>query len=298
MSRRDSIRLGVVQPRTYVGSEARRNLEDAVGYIAAAAEDGIDLLAFPETYPGPATADDRYDIVDELARAARDHGVDVVAGTTVETDGGHHVSEVVIDRTGTVRGYYHRSHPRAEVYFGLYSGGPFWDIRYQPGDELPVFDMGWGVLGVGVCSEIYVPEVARTLGLQGAEVCVFPTGIMIEDLGFTETWRTMVRARAIENLMYTATSMNLFDAETRAQYAEGDLPPIDPRTGVNRGHAIIAGPDRVLALSDAPGILAADLDLARARLMRESPEFPDGVVVPPPFATIPGVFRLRRPELA
>ncbi|MGH2967649.1 MAG: hypothetical protein ACRDK0_01095, partial [Solirubrobacteraceae bacterium] len=114
----------------------------------------------------------------------------------------------------------------------------------------------------------------------------------------TDNWRTMVRARAIENLMYTATSMNLFDAETRAQYASGDLPAIDGATGVNRGHAIIAGPDSVLGLSDRPGILAADLDLARLRGMQESPEFPDGVVVPPPYASIPGVSRLRRPELA
>jgi hypothetical protein len=45
------------------------------------------------------------------------------------------------------------------------------------------------------------------------------------------------------------------------------------------------------------GILTADLDLARLRLMRRSQEFPDGLTIPPPFASVPGVLALRRPEL-
>ncbi|MGH2967473.1 MAG: carbon-nitrogen hydrolase family protein, partial [Solirubrobacteraceae bacterium] len=181
MQRSRSIRLGVVQPHTRVGAQAPSNLDRALRYVEEAAGDGIDLLVFPETYPGPAQAVDRFDVLEPLSRAARDNGIDLVAGTTIETEGGHHISELVIDRTGTLKGAYHRSHPRAEIYYGLYSGGPFWDIRYQPGDALPVFDMGWGILGVGVCSEVFVPEVARGLALKGAEVCVFPTGIMIED---------------------------------------------------------------------------------------------------------------------
>jgi predicted amidohydrolase len=121
--------------------------------------------------------------------------------------------------------------------------------------------------------------------------------VLIDDFGFTDNWRTVVRARAIENIMYTGTTMNLFADDMRMVACTGELAPSDPETGLNRGHAMIAGPEAVLAASHRPGILSADLDLARLRRMRSEPEFPDGVVIPPPFATLPSVHRLRRPEV-
>lgn len=276
-------------------------LEDAVEYVAEAGRRGIDLLLFPETYPGPTTARIRYEVVPSLAQAAARHGVALAAGTTEKADDGenaYYVSHVVIDEDGKVKGSYRRTHPRSDVYEGVFRSEPFWSIDYRAGDELPVFDLGWGTIGVSICSEVFVPEIARSLALRGAEICLFPTGILIDDLGFTENWRTLVRARAIENGMFTATTMNLFPGDLRDAYCGTGLPPVDASTGLNAGHALIASPESVLAASSAPGILSADLDLARLRLMRASPEFPDGLVVPPPFRSLPSVFRLRRPELA
>jgi predicted amidohydrolase len=275
-------------------------LEEALGHIEEAGRMGVDLLVFPETYPGPTTHEVRYDAIGPISEAAAAAGVGVVAGTTEEVpgaDGTYYVSAVVIGADGHEVGRYRRTHPRSEVYAGIFGNGPFWHIDYQAADELPVFDMGWGVLAVSICSECFVPEVARAMALQGAEVCVFPTGVLIDDFGFTDNWRTMVRARAIENIMYTATTMNLFPDEMRQAACSGELAPSDPETGLNRGHAMIAGPEAVLATSPDHGILATDLDLARLRRMRSEPEFPEGVVIPPPFASLPSVLDLRRPEL-
>jgi predicted amidohydrolase len=261
---------------------------------------GVDLLVFPETYPGPTTHEVRYDVVGPISQAAAAAGVSVVAGTTEQvpgTDDTYYVSAVVINADGEVVGRYRRTHPSSEVYAGIFGNGPFWHIDYQAADELPVFDLGWGVLAVSICSEVFVPEVARAMALQGAEVCVFPTGVLIDDFGFTDNWRTMVRARAIENVMYTATTMNLFPDEMRQAACSGELAPSNPETGLNPGHAMIAGPEAVLAASPEHGILAADLDLARLRRMRSEPEFPEGVVIPPPFASLPSVLNLRRPEI-
>lgn len=299
--RRNVIKLGVLQPRAYAGVDAPRMLEEALAYVDDAGREGVDVLVCPETYPGPTTHEVRYDVVEPLARAAAANGVCVVAGTTEPVAGEgqrtYYVSAVVIDSDGSVAGTYRRTHPRSEVYAGIFGNGPLWGIDYKAADELPVFDLGWGVLAVSICSEVFVPEVARAMALQGAEVCVFPTGVLIDDFGFTDNWRTVVRARAIENVMYTATTMNLFADDMRMAACTGDLRPSDPATGLNRGHAMIAGPEGVLAASHAPGILAADLDLGRLRTMRSEPEFPDGVVIPPPFASLPSVHRLRRPEV-
>jgi predicted amidohydrolase len=52
------IKLGLVQPRTYWGDEEPRNLHEARRYVAQAAALGVDLLAFPENYPGRTAATD------------------------------------------------------------------------------------------------------------------------------------------------------------------------------------------------------------------------------------------------
>src|SRR5690349_15697128 len=100
-SRRDAITLGMVQPRAYAGREAPRMLEDALAYVEQAGRAGIDLLAFPETYPGPTTHEVRYEVVEPLARAAAANRVAVVAGTTEKVpddeERTYYVSAVVID---------------------------------------------------------------------------------------------------------------------------------------------------------------------------------------------------------
>ncbi len=293
------IRLGVVQARARWHEDAREMLTAALRYIDEAGRRGVDLLLFPEMYPGPTTHAVRYEVVEPLRAAAKKTGLAVAAGTSTPIPGEpgkYHVSHVLIDRTGTVKGFYHRTHPRGRVYRGLYGSGGLVNFEYVAGDDFPVFDLGWGVVGISICSEMFVPEVARVLALKGAEICLFPVGWVIDDLGWRDIWQTLVRARAIENIMYTAACQNLFDRETLRYYVGRDIPAADSQ-GLNRGLGIIAGPEGVLGIMPSEGILTADLDLDRLRLMRRMPEFPNGLEIPPPFGSVPGVLGLRRPEL-
>jgi hypothetical protein len=57
---------------------------------------------------------------------------------------------------------------------------------------------------------------------------------------------------------------------------------------------MIASPERVLAASESPGILTAELDLERVRRLRETEE---ELIVPAPYRTIPGILSWRRPEV-
>ena len=295
------VRLGVVQAEGRVGDERARMLDDALAYIDEAGRRGVDLLVFPETYPGPTTHHTRYEVLGPLTEAAARNRVALAAGTTEKAEAGgdeaYHITCVVIDASGEIVGRYRRTHPSGDYYRGLYATGPFWEFDYVAGDQLPVFDMGWGTLGVSICSEAFVPEIARSMALQGAELCVFPTGALIQDIGAAENWQTLIRARAVENLMYTATTQNLFNQEVLAAHCRGVVPQVDPATGLNTGHAMIASPEKVLARQLGPGILTADLDLDYIRRIRRDPEFPDGIVIPPPYETLPGIFNLRRPDL-
>jgi predicted amidohydrolase len=288
------IKLGLVQPRTYWGDEEPRNLDEARRYVAQAAALGVDLLAFPENYPGPYRSEGRFEVVEPMRAAAAEHGVALAIGTSLELEGGSgrfNIVSVLIRNDGSIAGIARRTHPPGPY---IYEGGDLWDFHYEAADELAVVDMGWGKVGVVTCSEVFVPEVARVLALKGAELCLFPTGLLIDELGYTDNWRTLVRARAIENLMYTAVTVNLFPPSFADPYRQAPLDEAPSASGLTRGIAMIASPERVLAASESPGILTADLDLERVRRLRETEE---ELIVPAPYRTIPGILSWRRPEV-
>ena len=270
-----TFRIAVVQPLSHPPADAQANVADAVEHIARAARDGADFVALPETYPGPWRMPATFDPTPALAQAAREHGVHVVYGTLEP------ISEA--DATAynlTCMAYpderppvaYRRTHPNGPW---IYTGGPSWEFQYTAGDDFPVFETAHGVVGLAMCSEVYVPDVTRALALRGAEIIFMPAGI---DKGrLWATWRTLIWARAIENLALVVTSQNL-------------LRPDD------RGLAMVAGPEEVLLESTAAGTALVDVDLARIRLLRDSR---DEVGSAKEFAAKPGVLgpQWQRPEL-
>jgi predicted amidohydrolase len=141
-----------------------------------------------------------------------------------------------------------------------------------PGPRLGVVEVGGIGVGVAICSELWIPEVARALALAGAEVILAPAGGGFRRVA--ENWRLIARARAIENELHVALTQALF--------------------GDEEGSALIAGPERVLASMSESGLLVADCDLERARWLRSHD---DSMREPKDFDSLPGLIRARRPEL-
>ena len=98
-----------------------------------------------------------------------------------------------------------------------------------------------------MCSEVYMPEVTRALALRGAELIFMPAGIDKNRLW--ATWRTLILARAIENLAIVVTTQNLFDH-------------------TQRGLAMVAAPEEILFESTAAGMSLVDVSLDRVRSLR------------------------------
>lgn len=289
-----TIRLGLAQTMTHFGDDEPKNLDVAVDLVGQAATLGVDLLAFAENYPGPFTESNRFEVAGAMAAAARDHGVALAYGTSLPAPGhpgSYNIVTTVVDDRGEERGVYRRTHPLGPY---IYRDGEQWNFDYVAAEAFPVIDMGWGKLGVSICSEVHIPEVSRILALKGAEVVLYPSGLLIDELGYTENWQTLVRARAIENHMYTATLVNLMDPAIASQFNRSGVELAPPRHDITCGIGMIAGPERVLAQSSAPGILCADLDLERVRYLRSAEE---ELIVPAPYRTIPGHMGWRRPEL-
>lgn len=267
------IRVAAVQPRSHHGPEEERNLEQALGWMDEAARQGADLVVFPEGYPGPTNPANDYDAPGPLAERAKALGLHVVAGRIepVQGERGHHVCLYLIDDAGERVGLYRRTSPVGPY---VYKDLDIWQVDYVDSPEPPqVVSTRLGRIGMLVCSEVYVPELSRLLALQGADLIVYPAGGAINEL--LGTWRTLLWARAIENLVYTAASQNLYAPD-------------------EQGVGQIAAPEKVLASSSTEGLLIADLDLDRLEYLRGQDA---RIEFPRPYQTIPGMMRWRRASL-
>jgi predicted amidohydrolase len=249
-----SIRIAVVQPGTHA-AEPSKNVALAVRYVERAAAQGARIVCLPETYPGPWTPPLHYDAIPTLAATARDLGLFVIAGEiepVPDEPGRYHNALVLLGPSGAELGRYRRTTPDGPW---IYRGGSFWDFDYTAAGELPVFDLGECTVGLLICSEVYVPELARALALAGAEIIFMPAGLWKKSQW--ETWRVLTRARAIENLAYTGTCQNILGNESE-----------------HPGLAMICAPEGVVMESETEGVLVADCDLGRVRFLREQRDGP------------------------
>lgn len=239
------MRLGLVQPRAHLAPDDERNTAEAVAHVETAAALGADIVVLPELYPGPLTMPRRFDPEEQILAAAAAAAVYVVYGTLEPIDERRAYNLACVATPAGRRGLaYRRTHPTSPW---IYQGGDTWDFEYVAGNEFPVLETPHGVVGLGICSEVYVPEVARTLAQRGAEVICLPAGN--DKRLLWATWRTLIWARAIENLAVVATTQNL--------YASGD-----------RGLAMVAAPEEVVFETTQAGVFVVEVDLERVRGLR------------------------------
>ncbi len=264
----DSLRLAVAQPPARAGQPEQGKLGDALATIVEAGAAGAGLLLFPESYPGPIRAGDWFDASDEIAATATAAGVAVCWGRVERgADGCYRTVAYLTGGDGAAPFRYERAHPATGDVHPTLSG-----VAMAPGASLGLTELGGVRVGIAICSELWLPEVARSLAVAGAELILAPAGGSLRRVA--PNWRLIARARAIENLLHVGLTQALF--------------------GDEEGSALIAGPERLLGSSGDAGLLIAECDLARARWLRSAD---DSMREPKQFDSLPGLLRARRPEL-
>jgi len=269
-------RVTVVQPLR----EKDEDVDNALEYLDRAVGDGARLICFPEGYPGPWQESllgvspakqlnyrnlDEYASVRAFSREAKSKGVYIAFGLTEVHGGNYYNSYLVASPSGELVAKHRKTTPAA---FEVAADGR----PVTKGDKLKVFEIEGIKVGILICWEALFPELSRVLALKGAEVLLFPTGGKIYEL--LDTWRTVIWARAIDNLAYVTISVNLY--------------------GKEKGLSMIAGPEDILAENDGEGVISADLDLERLQWLRKTDE---ELTIPKKYKCVPGLFKYRRPEL-
>lgn len=191
-------------------STTEKNLEAFSSYAAEAGEKGADIVCLPEGITLVGTGQVYADVAESLpgptserlGMVARKHQMYIVAGI-LEKDGEViYNTAILLDREGQLAGKYRKvALPREEIEGGV-----------TPGKEFPVFETDFGTIGMMICWDVFFPEPARQLAMQGAEVIFLPI------------WGgniNLAKARAIENQVYLVSST--YSMKTGVFDLEGDL---------------------------------------------------------------------------
>ncbi|GAA2408766.1 carbon-nitrogen hydrolase family protein [Actinomadura vinacea] len=234
------------------GRDKAQNLADAQKFVVEAAGRGARLVVLPEYAMFNAlTMDERLvesaerldgPFVSGLGETAARHGVHVVVGVNEVVDEPGRISNtlVALAPSGEPVARYSKVH----LYdaFGLKES----DV-VRPGaiDAPQTFEVEGVTFGMQTCYDLRFPEMTRQLVDAGVDALALPAqwvpGPLKED-----HWRTLVRARAIENTIYVVA------ADQCAPNGAGNSMIIDPMgvvvASLGEGTGTAAGevsPDRV-----------------------------------------------------
>jgi predicted amidohydrolase len=195
------VRAGAVQLNS--SDDTDRNLATADRLVRKAAALGAELVVLPEKWSLLGTGEDLAAGAQPLdgpaiawARsAARDLGIDLVAGSIVEHVSGQAKTfnaSVHVGPDGEIKAVYRKLHMfDVEVDGVVYAESE----HEQAGSEVVVSQLAGGSkLGLTICYDLRFPELYRALN---AEVVSVPSAFTLATT--RDHWEILLRARAIEN---------------------------------------------------------------------------------------------------
>jgi len=203
-----TIRVALVQKASSIDPEENRRGLNIVGTLVREGRVPADLVVFPEAFArdfGPPGSDiaefaettERGDpFMAALADLARDLAVTVIAGMFEKSaDPQRPYNTLVVVDKDSLQAKYRKIH--------LYDSFGYKESdRLLAGDIEPVLvDVNGVRVALMTCYDLRFPELARELAKRGADVIVVPSA-WVAGPAKVDHWRTLVKARAIENTVY------------------------------------------------------------------------------------------------
>lgn len=242
------------------------NLQRLAQQASIAADQGADLLVFPEMFLtgyniGADAAFALAEVRDgpsaqKVMAIAQTTGVAILYGYPERSNDGQIYNAVqLIDAQGVSVGHYRKTHLFGDLDNAMFAAS---------GDDFQLIELNGWHLGLLICYDVEFPENTRRLALAGADLILVPTANM-KPYDFVAD--VTIRARAFENQCYVAYA-NYCGHEGEIEYC---------------GLSSIAAPDgsRIAVAADDETLIIGTLN---RRLMEES-------------RAINRYFKDRRPEL-
>ena len=194
-----TVKVAAIQFNITLG-EIDRNLAKAADALQRVHTQGAQLAVLPEMWSGgyayrklPELAAQTPRVLDQVCQWSRDLQMVIVGSLPEEADGRIYNSAFVADQ-GEIVGRYRKMHLFSVMREDDFLGA---------GDSCLVVSTSVGRIGVAICYDLRFPELFRKLGLAGAEILCLPAEWPVPR---QLHWRTLLRARAIENQMFVAAA--------------------------------------------------------------------------------------------
>jgi predicted amidohydrolase len=221
-------------------------------FTIEAARRGAELVVFPELWDAGLAYEKSREFASSLSGglfaqvAALSRQQDIhVAGSMYEKRGvGVHNTIAVVSPRSGVMGAYRKIH-----LFPLMHE----DKWLTPGEAPLAIDLPWGRTGFAICYDLRFPELFRRYAAEGVQVVVVPAAWPHPRL---EHYRTLMRARAIENQFYMiAVNSVAYDEDTQTK---------------NFGHSCVIDPwgEIVLEAGETEGHFTVSLDIELVNQVR------------------------------
>jgi len=249
------------------GADIQQNIDKAAAMVQQAAAYGANIVCLQELFASryfPQTVDVKnYD----LARTLPDESVAVMQKIAAAKKltiivpvyecarpGINFNTAMIIDADGSIAGKFRKVHiPDSPQYLEKF--------YFTPGDlGYPVFKTAYATIGIGICWDEWLPEVARILGMKGAEIIFYPSAIGSEpdrpDYSSQAAWETVIKSHGITNGLFIAALNRVGREDDMSFY----------------GGSFISNPfGDVLARGDnqSDQVVAAELDLKQIREFRD-----------------------------
>ena len=182
-----------------INGDPAANLATVQTMAAEAARRGSDILLLPELWAmggdlerGAAyVADERHAVQEAVAALARQHQLHII-GSDLGLNGAGKMTNTAV--------FYNNNGRSIASYDKIHLFQLMGEHHHlSGGDHLSLVETDWGKMGLAICYDLRFPELFRAYALAGAQLVFLPAEWPHPRLAH---WRTLLRARAIENQMF------------------------------------------------------------------------------------------------
>jgi predicted amidohydrolase len=249
------VTVAIAQLNSRLG-DVETNWSRAEEMISQAADQGAQLILFPECFLQGYRADDLFaqsavpasgPFMDRVAALANARNIWIVLGLARAEQTFPHLvynSAALVGPDGTVEIY-------DKVHLGTYLSYRE-GVYFAPGRRIPVFQLPFAKIGIQICYDISYPEMSRTMAVQGAEINLVLSAGPDE---FRHRWNGLLEVRSSENVWWTVYANCVGDQLDNHFF----------------GGSRVVGPDGIVRTQgafDEEDLVISRIDLNESRLLR------------------------------